>query len=147
MFEFVKKVNDVLKKKQHVSSKCVIRNLSWSIVIERKSVEGEGNNSLESDSGNEFECVGPKETLSVKLRVSCYSNKLSFICDCSVLHLRIMFQCGGESKLWCSYAKVRLILVSQKEGVENFSRGKYYFVDIRTINIIFYRTIYKNFRI
>lgn len=49
--------------------------------------------------------------------------------------MRIMFQCGGESKLWCSYAKVRLILVSQKEGIENYSRGKYYFVDIRTINI------------
>lgn len=77
MFEFVKKVSEILKKKEHISSKCVIRNLSWSIVIERKSTEGEGSNSLhESDSDNEFECVGPKETLSVKLRVSCYSNPL-----------------------------------------------------------------------
>lgn len=62
MFEFVKKVNEITLNKEHFSSKCIVGNLGWSILIERKSVEDDG----------EFEYVDSdwKGSLAVKVNVS-----------------------------------------------------------------------------
>lgn len=87
MFEFVKKVNELTLNVQHESSKCIVRNLGWSIVIERKAVEDEATADFVDSAA-----------LAVKL------------------------QCQGQSKLWCSFARIRLTLLSQKDGLENYSR-------------------------
>lgn len=59
MFEFVQKLNEINSNNEIFSPACVIRNLRWRIMIERKSTEDD-----------EFEYVDAKDTLAVKVHVS-----------------------------------------------------------------------------
>lgn len=82
MFEFVKKLNEIQPSKEHYSSKCIVRNLGWRILIQKK---------IKDQDDDEFEYVNDSDTndtLAVKLEVSSTLTSVSISCMCNALFLK-----------------------------------------------------------